>query len=132
MKGSFLESTLIRPGRYLSCEKLLLVGMGRYHECGEGRIRQLGETLMRTLSGLKVMDISLSFPIPDATQSPVVFAENLTKGLLLEGEKEEIRHCTEQMNVAISCVFEQIDEALLGIQKAKVELKKHFNVIVLE
>jgi|GEM_PF-2225489 len=132
LSGEFLESTLLRPDRFLACEKLLLLGMGPYYECHQKKTQILGKKLIHILTDLHVRDISLSFPVAEAGQSPDAFAENLTKGLLSEGDDKDIQASLEEMNLAISCGYERLDEALLGIQKAKVQLKKHFNVIVLE
>ena len=132
VSGKFLESVLIRPGRYIAAEKLLVFGMGLYEQCRGERIAQMGEKLIHVLEGLRVRDISLSYPVPEAEQSPVEFAEYLTKGFLADGENKVLQTYLENVNLAVSCELEQIDEALLGIQKAKVDKKRHFSVMVIE
>ena len=130
--GGFLESSLIRPGRYLASEKLLVFGIGPYEECGRERVAQIGRRLIQVLDGLRVSDVSLSFPVPGEGQTPVEFAEYLTKGFLADDGDQTVQAYLETANFAVSCSLEEIDEALLGIQKAKVDYKKHFSVIVLE
>ncbi len=132
VSGGFLESVLIRPGRYLASEKLLIFGIGPYGECHQKKVAQVGERLIHVLEGLHVNDISLSLPPLEEGQTPVEFAEFLTKGFLADGEDKAIQAYLEGVNFAVSCGLEEIDEALLGIQKAKVDYKKHFSVIVLE
>jgi len=132
VSGRLLESVLIRPGRYLASEKLLVFGIGPYKQCRGERVMELGEKLIHVLEGLHVQDISLSYPIPGPEQPLEEFAEFLTKGFLGEEEDKTIQAYLEGVNLAVSCDLEQIDEALLGIQKAKVDLKKHFSVMVIE
>ena len=132
VSGRFLESVLIRPGRYIAGEKLLLFGIGPYEACDAERVVQAGKRLIHVLGGLHVTDISLAPPTPGKGPAPVDFAEFLTKGFLAEGENKDARAFLEKVNFAVSCVAEKIDEILLGIQKAKVDYKRHFSVIVLE
>ncbi len=130
--GEFMESTLIRPGRLLACEKLLILGIGSYFECDPEKIQRLGRKLIRILVNLRVRDISLSFPMAGEEVSADTFAEYLARGYLSEMDDKDLQDFIKEMNLAISSDVKQIDETLLGIQKAKVALKKHFNVIVLE
>jgi len=132
ISGRFMESTLIYPGQLLACDKLLVLGMGPYHECTPEKTLKLGEKVRNVLVGLQTGDVSLSFPMLGAEESPDIFAEYFTKGLLAGDADKDLHEYLVAFNLALSCVFEQIDEVLLGIQKAKVEFKKHFNVIVIE
>jgi hypothetical protein len=130
--GKFKESVLIQPGRLLACDKLLVLGMGPYHECNPEKILELGGKVRDVLMGLKAHDVSLSFPMLSAEEPPDTFAEYLTKGFLAGEDDKELHEYFIAFNLALSCAFNQTDEILLGIQKVKVELKKHFNVIVME
>ena len=132
VSGDYLESVLIRPERFLATEKLLILGMGPRGECAEEKVKRLGERFIHILAGLHVKDVSLSFNPPPEGQSVDTFAELFTGGFLAENGDKELEAYREEMNLAISCTPEEIDETLLGIQKAKVRLKKHFSVIVLE
>ncbi len=132
VSGAFLESVLIRPGRYLASEKLLVFGIGPYEACRGEKVAQVGERLIHVLEGLHVNDISLSLPAPGNGETPVEFAEFLTKGILATDGDKALQPYLEGVNLVLSCDMEEIDEALLGIQKAKVDYKKHFSVIVLE
>ena len=131
--GQFLESVLMRPDRLLACEKLLIIGMGPVSSCRAERVQKLGKKLHHTLVHLRVQDISLSLSMNGEGLTPEFVAENLTMGFLSEMAPEELDNQIErEMTLAISCGTEEIDEILLGIQKAKVALKRHFNVLVLE
>ncbi len=130
--GAFMESALIRPGRMLACEKLLIVGMGPTAACTSDIILKLGQKLFQTLVNLRVKDISLSLSLGWEEMRIETFAENLMMGYLAEIHPNTPQGWTDEMALAISCDVDEIDEILLGIQKAKVALKRHFTVIVME
>jgi len=132
ISGRLMETALIHPGRLLACDKLLILGMGPYRECTPEKTLKLGEKVRDVLAGLQAYDVSLAFPMLDTKESPDIFAEYFTKGLFVGDLDENLHAYLVALNLAFSCSFEQVDEALLGIQKAKVEFKKHFNVIVIE
>ena len=132
ISGRLMEAALVQPGRLLACDKLLILGMGPYSECTPERTLKLGEKVRDVLAGLQAHDVSLAFPMLNTKESPDIFAEYFTKGLFAGDLDKNLHDYLVALNLAFSCTLDQIDEALLGIQKAKVEFKKHFSVIIIE
>jgi len=133
LTGTFLETTLIRPGRLLPAEKLLLLGIGPADQCTPDRFQELGRRLIQTLLKLQVVEIALAFPEErEEIITTDQLAENLTMGYINGMDVPDTGHLIAEMTLAISRSPEQMDETLLGIQQAKVALKTRFNVLVLE
>ncbi len=133
LTGTFLETTLIRPGRFLPAEKLLLLGIGLADQCTPDRVQELGRRLIETLLHLRVVEIALAFPEErEGVITTEQLAESLTMGYISGMDIPDTRDLIAEMTLAISRNPEQMAETLLGIQQAKVALKTRFNVLVLE
>ena len=133
LTGSFLESTLIRPGQLLPAEKLVLLGLGRVDECSPEHVQQLGHRLIQVLLNLRVVEVALAFPeeVGEGISTDQV-AENLTAGYITGMDIPDTGDIISEMTLAISMDPDVMDEALLGIQRAKVALKTRFEVLVLK
>ncbi len=132
--GEYFESTLILPKKLVACDKLLIFGMGRFEKCLPERIQEVGHKLFNILVNLRVRDISFSFQMPSKDLPAEIFAESFTKGYILSitQQDQDLQEFAEKMNLAVSTDKKLIDKTLLGVQKAKVSLERHFKVMVLE
>ena len=128
IRGTLHENVLIETGRRIPPPKVLLHGLGPFHELSYERLHQAGTHLARTAIGIRCGDVAFDVPAASRTELDITeMTETLIRGFF-----ETVLSVTpDTVKSLCPCVLAEesfFQKALLGLHRYKLSLRDRISV----